>query len=129
MAFDIAAFRAAFTEFSNVTKYPDAMINFWAALGQLMLIECRWRETYSYGLQLYVAHEVTLAARNAAAGATPGGTPGKAGLQSSKSVGSTSVGYDTNNTAEKNAGWWNLTIYGQQFFRLSRMIGAGALQV
>jgi hypothetical protein len=129
MAFDIAKFREDFPEFSDVSRYPDAMLNFWAGLAAVMMIECRWGSAYEYGLELYVAHEAAIAARNAKTG-QGGGTPGMGvGLQNSKSVGSTSTSYDTSSTAEKNAGWWNLTTYGQQFFRMSRMIGAGAIQL
>jgi hypothetical protein len=129
MEFDIAAFRLAFPEFANAAKYPDSMITFWSGLAKGMLIECRWGSVYSQGLSLYVAHEITIAARNALMGAM-GGTPGQGvGLRSGKTVGSTSTTFDTNNTVEKDAGYWNLTTYGQQYIRLARMIGAGALQV
>lgn len=129
MAFDIAQFRANFPEFNDSAKYPDAMLNFWAGLGEVMLIEERWKDAYPWGLQLYVAHEAAIAARNARTGAA-GGMPGTGiGLQSNKTVGSTSIGYDTASTIEKNAGWWNLTTYGQQLYRLVRLIGAGAIQL
>jgi hypothetical protein len=129
MAFDIAAFRAAFPEFSDLVKYPDAMVTFWAEVGEKSLIECRWQDLYTYGLQLFVAHNLAIAAQNAAAGAS-GGTPGNvSGPRQSKKVGSASVTYDTGATNMKDAGLWNATSYGKQFLFTSRMIGAGALQV
>lgn len=123
--FDIAQFRLEFPAFTDVTKYPDAMIQFWATFGIGMLIECRWGSVYTQGLSLYVAHNVALEGAN-----TGGGVPGQGtGIKSGKTVGSTSIQYDTQNTTEANAGFWNLTTYGQRFYRISRMIGAGALQV
>ncbi|MBX9696911.1 MAG: DUF4054 domain-containing protein [Alphaproteobacteria bacterium] len=47
----------------------------------------------------------------------------------SKSVGGVSVGYDSTAQSEKDAGWWNRTTYGQQFIRLVRIFGAGAIQL
>lgn len=129
MAFDIAAFRQHFPEFSDESRYPDGEIEFWATLGEMMLIQCRWGDVYDQGLELYVAHQLTVEARNKKAASAPGGIPGGAGLQSGKTVGSTSVQYDTKTATEEGAGFWNLSTYGQQFYRISRMIGAGALQV
>lgn len=84
---------------------------------------------WEQGVKLYVAHEITLAAQNQKAAAT-GGSPGQSGgIANSKTVGSVSVGYDTTSTAEKDAGWWNLTNYGKQFIRLARIFGAGAIQL
>ena len=126
---DVAAFRVNFPEFASVTKYPTTQIDFWAGVAELMVLEAVWKNMHTQGVQLYVAHEITLAAQNAAAGAS-GGTPGTSGgVASSKSVGSVSVGYDSTATSEKNAGYWNLTNYGKQFIRFARMFGAGAIQL
>lgn len=126
---NIGAFRTAFPEFANTTTYPDSMINFWAGLAEMQVRPCVWKNCTTQGVQLYVAHEITLAAQNAAAAAV-GGTPGnQGGIASSKTVGSVSVGYDSASTSEKNAGWWNLTNYGRQFFRLAQIFGAGAIQL
>ena len=129
MAFDITAFRAAFPEFSDATKYPDAMITFWADLGIKSLIQCRWDTLYDNGLQLFVAHNITIAAQNAAAGQASG-TPGMvSGPRQIKKVGSAAVTYDTIATNISGGAMWNATSYGKQFLFISRMIGAGALQV
>lgn len=129
MAFDIAQFRISFPEFSDAVKYPDSMITFWADVGIICLIECRWRNLYDHGLQLFVAHNIALAAQNQKA-ASSGGVPGQiAGPAQSKTVGSVSVSYDLKNIAETNAGLWNATSYGQQLIRLARMVGVGAHQV
>lgn len=129
MAFDVTGFRAAFPEFLDTSRFPDAMIDFWAGLATAQVNENRWGLQTNTGIQLYVAHEITLAAQNqktATIGGNPGGTSGPT---NSKTVGSVSVGYDTQQTAEKDAGWWNLTTYGKQFIRLARIFGAGVVQV
>lgn len=126
---DIGAFRTAFPEFSDTTKYPNTLITFWAGLAEKLVLPAVWRDCYAQGVQLYVAHEITLAAQNSAA-AVVGGTPGQqGGIATTKTVGSVSVGYESENTSEKGAGYWNLTNYGRQFFRLVRIFGAGAIQL
>lgn len=126
---DITAFRAEFPEFASTTTYPNAQITFWSTVAEKMVIEDAWGDMYETGVKLYVAHEITLAAQNVQAVST-GGSPGQSGgIASSKAVGSVSISYDQNITAEKDAGWWNLTRYGQQYYRLMRLIGAGCVQL
>lgn len=126
---DIPAFRTEFPEFSDTTVYPTAQITFWSTIAEKQVLECRWGTMWTAGVKLYVAHEITLAAQNAKAGAI-GGTPGsQGGIANSKTVGSVSVGYDSTSTSEKDAGWWNLTNYGKQFWRLAMMFGAGPVQL
>ena len=129
MAFDIGAFRAAFPEFVDVDKYPSTQITFWAEVAEMQLRPCIWKNMLFKGMCLYVAHEITLAAQNAAT-AGVGGTPGTfGGIANNKTVGGASVGYDSQATTEKDAGWWNLTNYGKQFYHLVRIMGMGAIQL
>lgn len=126
---DIPAFRTAFPEFADTTVYPTTQITFWAALAEKLVRPCIWGNVAAQGVQLYVAHEITLAAQNAKASQV-GGAPGiSGGIANTKTVGSVTVGYDTQSTAEKDAGYWNLTNYGKQFIRLARIFGAGAVQL
>jgi hypothetical protein len=80
---------------------------------------------YDIGLELLVAHYITLNKKQADAAAA-GALPGLAeGVISSKSVGPASVSYDTQLTGEPGAGHWNLTTYGQRYYRLAEMMGSG----
>jgi hypothetical protein len=127
--FDIGAFRTSFPEFADLVTYPTPMIEFWVGLAVLQVRQCIWKSCWVQGVSLYVAHEITLAAQNQKA-ALNGGVPGvSGGIANSKTVGSVSVGYDTTSTAEKDAGYWNLTNYGKQFIRLARIFGAQAIQL
>lgn len=127
--FDVQAFREAYPEFNDTAKYPDAMISSWAALAQAMVNPCRWRSQTALGVNLYVAHEITLQSQQAQA-ANAGGSPaGPSGVVNSKTVGSVTVAYDTASAVEKDAGWWNLTLYGRQFIRLARIFGSGPVQL
>lgn len=126
---DIAVFRAAFPEFTDTAVYPAAQITFWSAVAEKLVNQDVWQDMYINAVQLLTAHEITLATQNrkaAAIGGIPGGTSGQ---QSSKTVGSVSVAYDTTSSAEKDAGYYNSTIYGKQFYHLTRLFGAGAMQL
>lgn len=129
---DIPAFRAAFPEFADSAVYPSTQIAFWAALAEKQVRLCVWGDCATQGVQLYVAHEITLAAQSAKA-AKVGGVPGtQGGIANTKTVGSVTVGYDSSGdrgTGEKDVGWWNLSNYGRQFIRLARIFGAGCAQL
>lgn len=129
MTFDVAAFRTAFPEFASTESYPTPMVNFWLTLATQQIDPCIWKNTWNTGVSLYLAHELTLARQNAQA-ASVGGTPGtQGGVATQKTVGSVSVQYDAQTTTEKDAGYWNLTTYGKQFYRLSRVFGARCIQL
>lgn len=126
---DIATFRAAFPEFADTTKYTDAMITFWASVGDLLLNEERWDTLYDYGLQLYVAHNITLQSQDVAS-ATIGRTPGlTAGVITSKSVGGVSVSYDAHSVFFELAGNYNMTKYGRDYWQLMNIVGMGGYQI
>lgn len=129
MTFDIALFRTNFPEFADEVAYPTPMVAMWAELAEMQVRPCIWKRAWMMGVSLYIAHEITLEAQNRKAAAS-GGVPGvSGGIANNKTVGSVSVGYDTTSTAEEKAGWWNLTNYGKQFYRLSQIFGAGAIQL
>lgn len=127
--FTLAAFRAAFPEFADISKYPDAMVTFWSTFATAQVNCNRWGSQVLMGIQLYTAHELVLAGQNQKAGVI-GGTPGQQnGPATQKTVGSVSATYDGVATSEKDAGYWNLTTYGRQFIRLARIFGAGGAQL
>lgn len=126
---DIALFRQNFPEFADVAAYPTSQITFWSSVAEKMVVADVWQDMYDNGVQLYVAHELVLARQNEMAAAV-GGLPGQGGgIATNKTVGSVSVGYDANTTTEKDAGWWNLTNYGKQFYRLTQIFGSGCIQL
>lgn len=129
MIFTASAFRASFPEFSDTVKYPDTMINFWAAIAQQQVVQCKWQNMWLNGVYLYTAHEISIAALDQKTSKF-GGQPGTSGgIANTKTVGNATVNYDSATTTEKDAGWWNRTTYGQQFIRLTRIFGAGAIQL
>lgn len=129
MTFDIPAFRVNFPEFKDAEKYPTSMIEFWGGLAQLQVRSCIWKDAWNMGISLYIAHELVLAGQNVKA-ASFGGSPGQqGGIANTKTVGQGTIGFDSVTSSEKNGGYWNLTTYGKQFYRLVRIFGAGAITV
>lgn len=126
---DPASFREAFPAFADITKYPDAEVQFWINLGyQLTANGFRWGDLQSYGVQLFVAHNLALEAMSTGSGG--GGTPGAVvGPLTSGAV--DKVSYARNPTAamDPKNGHWNLTTYGLRYIRLVNMVGAGPVQV
>ncbi|ENE2373282.1 DUF4054 domain-containing protein, partial [Klebsiella aerogenes] len=51
------------------------------------------------------------------------------GVQTSKSVDKVSVGYDASMTLNPDAGFWNNTRYGSEFWEYLMIFGAGAIQL
>jgi hypothetical protein len=127
--FDIAAFRRAFPEFASLVVYPTEQIELWVGLATAMVSPNVWCSQWNLGVSLYVAHELTLASQNARS-AKVGGSPGQqGGIASQKTVGSVTVQYDPQTSTEKDAGYWNLTTYGKQFFRLAMRFGTRPVQL
>jgi hypothetical protein len=129
MSFTAGQFRTQFPEFKDTVVYPDQQIDFWATFAKKQLPQATWCDQWDAGVSLYVAHEITLAAQSVKA-ASAGGVPGvSGGVAITKTVGSVTVGYDAQTTSEKDAGYWNLTNYGKQLYRLIRLFGAQCIQL
>lgn len=126
---DATQFRQDFPEFADTTKYPDSAVNLWLALASKTLAEDRWCDYLDIGTELFVAHNLALAAGNQLAAST-GGAPGQIkGPVTSKSVDKVSVGYDSGAVALQDGGFFNLTTYGIQFLQYARMVGTGGIQL
>ena len=131
MSFDIAKFRSDFPEFdaSNPQVYSDSQITFWAGVGESLLNERRWGDLLPYGLELFVAHHISLAKAEQEA-STLGQVAGQgAGLVSGEGAGGVSFNLDTQATLKSNAGNYNLTTYGREFYALVTIIGIGGAQL
>ena len=128
MAFEEAEFRENFPEFTSTTIYTPAQIEFWRSIAELRLNEERWGDLYTHGMQLFVAHNLALAASEAS-NVGKGVAGQSVGLKTNKSVGSVSVGYDTNSIMIKDAGNYNLTTYGRNLMELANIVGMGGMQL
>lgn len=129
MAVTANGFRGHFSEFGDLLVFPDAQIEFYLGIAPNLVNSERWGSSFDLGVELFIAHNITLdarAVRDAKTGQLPGAVTGPV---SGRSVDKVSVSYDTSAAAERDQGHWNLTVYGLRYIRLGRMFGAGPLQV
>jgi hypothetical protein len=124
-----ANFRSSFPEFCDPGKYPNQLIEFWAKIAKDVVADDKFGDTAEEVTELFIAHNLVLQSQSRTAAAAGGAPGGSSGVISSKSVGSVSVSYDTTAGSERNAGHFNQTVYGRQFIYLSRLYGAGAVQI
>lgn len=128
MTVTVEAFREAFPPFSSPAQYPTTAIQFWLDLGYLLLNPERWGTVLDYGIQLFVAHNLSLETLAAQGGV--GQAPGQiTGPVTSASVDKVSYSRDPGAAMDPANGHWNLTTYGLRYIRLVNMFGAGPLQV
>lgn len=122
-------FRAAVPAMADVYRFPDPSIQIWLDAADARMNADRWGDLYTVGACMFAAHFVsgdTLMLKEG----TRGGAPGlRSGAITSESGDSVSVSFDTSGTNIDGDGHWNQTIYGKRFKELSRLVGAGPVQV
>ncbi|ARG16064.1 DUF4054 domain-containing protein [Acinetobacter nosocomialis] len=126
---DEQSFRETMPAFADTAQYPSFQFNFYLNLGKKLLREERWEDMLDYGLTLFIAHYLTLYRRTMNA-ASIGGDAGKIiGNETSKAVDSVSKSMDVSGVLIAEAGHWNQTTFGVQFYQLMMMAGAGGIQL
>jgi len=135
MTITVPQFRVWYPEFASIGTYPDSQVNYWICSAQMLIGTDRLTtdlgpcgfSLWDLACSLFVAHNLVLE-KQAYDAAKNGGTPGASvGPMTNKSVGPVSVGYDASLVKIEDAGPWNATIYGQRFYQLYRMAGAGVI--
>lgn len=144
--YGLADFCAFYPKFGTVTAgadpddpptytglIPEAVLTAFISLASACLQKARWREDWSIGMANFIAHYCTLYLQTAVPTANPTAqqaySTGLArGIQTSKSAGDLSVGYQLVGNFEE-WGAWGLTTYGQQLITRARVIGFGILYV
>ncbi|ASN14916.1 DUF4054 domain-containing protein [Pantoea ananatis] len=126
----VEQFRVAFPQFADPARFPDIPITFRLNLADIMLSEkTTGKEMFPYLVGLFVAHYMTLWLADSKAELMGGAGGSTNGVQASKSVDKVSVSYDTGATLNPDAGFWNNTRYGAEFWQLIIMFGAGGRQL
>lgn len=130
-----SSFREAMPMFADVVDYPSFQFNFYLNLGKKLLSVSRWGDPsdpdslIDYGLTLFIAHYLTLFKRSMDL-SDIGGDAGKvAGNETSKSVDGVAKSMDVSGVLNSDAGHWNMTTFGIQFYQLMIMAGAGGIQL
>jgi Protein of unknown function (DUF4054) len=122
-------FRADYPEFGSSTMFPSTQIEYWLNVAYSFLNSDRWGNQLPIGIELYVAHNLSLEAK-AQLDAKDNGVPGYSpGLVIAKTVGPVGIKYENKITQEKDSGHWGFTIYGLRFIRMARLMGAGPMQI
>ena len=123
-------FRTTFPQFSNATTYPDIPIQMRLNLVDAMMSESRFgTDVFPYVACLFVAHYLALSVADNRSAATGGAGGVNTGIMTAKSVDKVSASYDASNTLNPDAGFWNNTRYGSEFWEYLMMFGAGAIQL
>lgn len=124
-----SSFRESMPMFADSVAYPQFQFNFYLKLGVKLLNERRWDDLLDEGLTFFIAHYLTLYRRSMASMAV-GGDAGKVvGNETSKSVDGVSKSMDVSGVLNTDAGHWNQTTFGLQFYQLMMMVGAGGIQL
>lgn len=122
-------FRADFPQFANTTIFPESQIQFRLDLADMQLDQNRLGRLFPYLVALFVAHYLTLYAADNRSARVGGAGGSNSGVLTSKSVDKVSMGYDTASTLNPNAGFWNNSRYGSEFYQMICMFGVGGRQL
>lgn len=127
MPLTLEDFREIYPELTE-DKYSDAAVRIRLSLADKFFAVDRFEDAdvRAHVMGLYAAHYLTAYGPAASGGIGSGGT---LGVVSSKSVDGASVSYDTSTGTEEGAGFWNLTLYGRELYRLMQIFGAGGVQI
>lgn len=120
-----AEFLILFPEFGDPIKYPPARIQLYLTLAATRVGACGWGDAYDLGIALFTAHYLA----TGGAGGASGGAGTVTGEVSSKKVGDAQITYATTSNRDADAGWWNSTLYGRQWWDLNRTCGVGVVQL
>lgn len=129
--YDEMDFFAMYPQFKD--RVPSCVLIFYIKLALNTLSYSRWKDSWSMGLSLFIAHHITLYLMSTAG--LDADSPIQrviskslaAGLTASKSAGSLSKSYDYGSINEDftGLGTWKLTLYGQQFATMAKLMGKG----
>lgn len=114
--FTVAQFKTDFNEFN---AYPDTLVQKYLTLSYKLVNEALWCELYSDGIFLLTAHYLVIFNPSGSVAFDSGFN---SSVVSSKSVKGVSVSFDNSIGMDAEANQYNLTVYGQQYFQLSKLL-------
>lgn len=125
----VSDFRRDFPQFSDETKFPDPVIQFRLNLADKLIDGSAMGDMFPYLAELFVAHYMALYTADKASGAVGGAGGATSGVVASKSVDKLSVSYDNSSTLNADAGFWNFSRYGAEFYQMLMLFGYGGIQL
>lgn len=133
--FTIGDFYSFYPQFQGLDELPESVIQLYLDFALDVVNIAKWGNQFKIGVCLFTAHFITLYLMSA----TPEGANAQEvlnsaqmrGVISSKSVHDVSVSYDYSLAISDVDKWGNfsLTIYGNQFVNLAKMIGKGGMYI
>ena len=131
---DVTQFRTEMFAFTDLTKWPDWIITQALNEADIETGSTRWGDYDSAptnfkrrGMFYFAAH--WLATNYGTAGVTaPAASEARLNV-ASKSVGDESIAYRVPQMMDVGTDWLTYTVYGQQFYRLKKRAGIGAVVV
>lgn len=114
---------------------PTVILQMYIDLAHACVKQVRYKSYWALCMGFFIAHFVTLWLQGTASPGSLAGQvleAGKAqGLVTSESVGDVSVSTDYSTLAASLSSWaaFNLTVYGQQFATIGKMVGMGGMMV
>ena len=132
-SYDKTTFLEFFPQFTG--KLPDSIITNFIGMANSCLPYSRWQDQWSFGMSLFVAHFcyvylLTLGDANTPAQQVISSCKAAMGIANNKSVGDVSISYDHSYLQNVYSwGTWTLSIYGQQFITLAKLMGKGGMYV
>ena len=124
-----SAFRDNRPEFGDTNAFPDRVVDRTIALAYRLLDPNRWNDLLDDGVEAFTAHHLALF-RRAALDAEQGDAPGELrGIVTSEGVDKLSASYDSGSIALADAGPWNATSYGQEYWVLASSLAIGGFQL
>lgn len=131
--YTVADFRARYPQFAKVS---DELIQDYISLCNSMLSYEMYGDSWKMAMALAIAHYLTMDLMTREDSADPSvqsivaKAKGAIGMLTSKSVGDVSASYSTEYLQSLTSwGTWNLTIYGQQFATLAKLVGKAGMYV
>lgn len=130
----VASFREVMKAFADPNKWSDDAIRSALCEADSETGSCRWggfeNDCHNFkrrGMFLFAAHWLSTMYGDGGDGNDPA-SEARLNVQS-KSVGDESIAYRVPQMMDTGSDWLTYTVYGQQFWRLRRRAGMGALAV
>lgn len=117
----VAQFLVMFPEFAS---FNASRITFWLSVTAQLVNTTQWGALSNQGMALLTAHYLMIDGMNQLPN-----TQGKVDAPTAaKAVAGVSITKEVAAVVMEKAGHFNMTNYGLQYYKLSRMFGAGAIQ-
>lgn len=126
----VEEFRADYPEFDDTAIYPNATIARYLNRADRNLDQNVFGTDFVDLAELFTAHYTELSGRIQSAGKSGVVNSSRgAGILTSKSIDKVSGSYDVSGIVDPEAGFWNNTNYGREFYWLWSMFGMGGRQL